>query len=142
MICIHGDDTGVIALLEYWVNRTALQCKLQMERWAGSVLDINAICTDLVQKCLQLLFKHVLSSCDTTFYTNGKGNVTALNNMVSGIYQCLAIIGGIDTTQTELMNAAMQCLPSFHYGQLLVTSMESTCHNIFTKRIERRETLK
>ena len=36
-----------------------------------------------------------------------KGNVTALNNMVSGTYQCLAIIGDIDTTHTELMNAAM-----------------------------------
>ena len=124
MICIHGDDTGVIALLEYWVNRAALQCKLQMERWAGSVLDINAICADLVQKCLQLLFKHALSSCDTTFYTYGKGNVTALNNMVSGIYQCLAIIGGIDTTQTELMNAAM---PSF----VSLWSTTSNIHGIY-----------
>ena len=30
-----------------------------------------------------------------------KGNVTAMNTMVSGIYQCLAIIGNIDTTHTE-----------------------------------------
>ena len=34
----------------------------------------------------------------------------SLNTMVSGIYQCFAMIGDIDTTHTELMNAAM---PSF-----------------------------
>ena len=50
---------------------------------------------------------HALSGCDTTSYPYDKGNVTALNNMVSGIYQCLAIIGDNDTTHTELMNAAM-----------------------------------
>ena len=49
MICILRDDTGEIVLLAYWVNRAALQCKVQMERWDGSVLDINAICTDLGQ---------------------------------------------------------------------------------------------
>ena len=27
-----------------------------------------------------------------------------------------------------------QCLPLFHYSQPLVTSMESTCYNIFTKK--------
>ena len=27
-----------------------------------------------------------------------------------------------------------QCLPLFHYSQPPVTSMESTCYNIFTKR--------
>ena len=53
------------------------------------------------------LYMHALSDCDTTSYPNGKGNVTALNTMVSGNYQCLAITGGIDTTHTELMNAAM-----------------------------------
>ena len=40
----------------------------------------------------------------------GKGNVTALKTVISGIYQFLAIIGDIEITHTELMNAAM---PSF-----------------------------
>ena len=53
---------------------------------------------------------HALSSCDTTSYPYGKGKVTALNTMVSEIYQCLAIIGDIDTAHTEQINAAM---PSF-----------------------------
>ena len=87
VICILSDDTDVFVLLAYWVNWTDLQCKVQMERWDGSVLDINAICADLGQKWLQLLCIHVLSGCDTTSYPYGKGNVTALNTMVSGIYQ-------------------------------------------------------
>ena len=46
VICIPSDDTDVYFLLTYWVNRAALQCMFQMERWDGSVLDINAICAD------------------------------------------------------------------------------------------------
>ena len=110
VICILRDDTDVFVLFAYWVNRAALQCKVKMERWDGSVLDINAICTDLGHKCFQLLCLHALSGCDTTPYPYSKGNVTALNTMVSRIYQCLAIIGDIDTTHTELMNEEM---PSF-----------------------------
>ena len=110
VICILRDDTDVFVLLAYWVNRTHLQCKVQMERWDGSELDINVICADLGQKYLQLLCMHAVSGCDTTSYPYSKGNVAALNTMVSGISQCLAIIGDNDTTHTEMMNAAM---PSF-----------------------------
>ena len=98
----------------------------------GSVLDINAICADLGKKCLQFLCMHALSGCDATSYPYGKGNVTALNTMVSRIYQCLAIIGDTDTTHTELIKE--QCLPLFHYSQPPVPSLESTCYNIFTKK--------
>ena len=51
-----------------------------------------------------------LNGCDTTSHPYDKGNVTTLNTMVSENYQCLPIIDDIDTTHTELMNAAM---PSF-----------------------------
>ena len=53
---------------------------------------------------------HALSGCDTPSHPYDKCNVTTLNTMVSENYQCLAIIGDIDTSHTELMNAAM---PSF-----------------------------
>ena len=110
VIGILRDDTDVFVLLAYWVNWAGLHCKVQAEHWAGSVFGINVICADLGQKCLQLLCMHALSGCDTISYPYGKGNVTALNTMVSRIYQCLAIIGDIDTTHTELMNATMlQC---------------------------------
>ena len=112
VICILRDDTDVCVLLAYWVNQADLQCKVQMEHWDGSVLDIYAICADLSQKCLQLLCMLALSGCDTTTYPSGKGNVIALNTMVSRIYQFLAIIGAIDTTHTEVMNAAISSFVS------------------------------
>ena len=51
---ILSDGTGVFVLLVYWMNQADLQCKVQMERWDGSVLDTNAACADLGQKCLQI----------------------------------------------------------------------------------------
>ena len=98
--------TDVFVLHAYWVN----WADLQMQRWDGSIHYINAICADLGQKCLQLLCLYALSGCDTISYPCYKGNVTSLNTMVTGNYQWLAIIGDINTTQTELMIAAM---PSF-----------------------------
>ena len=83
VVCILRFDTNVFALLACWVNLADLQCKVQMERWDGSVSVIYAICAEQYQKCLQLLLvcMHALSGCDTTSYPSGKGNVTALNNM-------------------------------------------------------------
>ena len=47
VIRMVSDDTDVFVLLVYWVHRAALQCKVQMERWNGTVLDISATCTEL-----------------------------------------------------------------------------------------------
>ena len=44
--CVVSDDTDVL-LLVYWIHRVALQCKVQMERWNGAVLDINVTCAEL-----------------------------------------------------------------------------------------------
>ena len=79
MTCILSDDTVVFVLPLYWVNRADMQCKVQMERWDGPVLDTNATCPDFGQKCLQLPGMLTLSHCDTTSYPYGKGNDTALN---------------------------------------------------------------
>ena len=69
-----NDDTDVFVLLVYWVYRADLEllCKVQMERWDRTVLNINATCADLGPKCLQLLGMHALSGCDTTSYPYGK----------------------------------------------------------------------
>ena len=72
-------DTDVFVLLLYWVNRADMQCKVQMGRWDGSVLDTNATCPDFGQKGLQLLPGMLtLSHYDSTSYPYDKGNVTAL----------------------------------------------------------------
>ena len=88
VICILRDDTDVFVLLAYWVNQADLQCNVQKGCCDGSVLDINVICADLGQKCLQLLYMDALSGCNTTSYRYGKENVAALNTMVSKIYHC------------------------------------------------------
>ncbi|MCG7883058.1 MAG: hypothetical protein JAY96_15870 [Candidatus Thiodiazotropha endolucinida] len=133
VIRVLSDDTDVFVLLVYWVNRANLQCKVQMERWDGSVLDINATCAGLGQKCLQLPAMHALSGCDTTSYPYGKGKVTALNTMTSGDYPGLAIIGDVGTTRPDLMTAAMPFFIAL-YGQPQGTSMESVRFTLFTKK--------
>ena len=74
VIQILSDDTDVFILLVYWVYQADLYCKVQMERWDGSVLDINATCASLGQKCLQLPGMHALSGCYTMSYPYGKAN--------------------------------------------------------------------
>ena len=54
VIRVLSDDTDVFVLLVYWVNRAHLNCKVQMKRWDGSVLDINVTRATLGQKCEQL----------------------------------------------------------------------------------------
>ena len=54
MTCILRVDTDAFVLLLYWVNLADIECKVQMERCDGSVLDTNATCPDLGQKCMQL----------------------------------------------------------------------------------------
>ena len=72
MICILSDDTDVFVLLVYWVNWADMQCKVQMERLDVSVLDIQATCADIGQKCLKLLRVHALSGCKTTSHPYAK----------------------------------------------------------------------
>ena len=54
MTCTLSVDTDVIILLLYWVNQADMQCKVQMERWDGQVLDSNATYSEFGQICLQL----------------------------------------------------------------------------------------
>ena len=90
VIRVLSDDTDVFVLLVYWVHRADLQCKVQMERWDGTILDINATSAHLGSKCLQLLGMHALSGCDTTSYPYGKGKISALNTLLSGDFPGLA----------------------------------------------------
>ena len=65
VIRVLGDDTDVFVVLVYSVDREEMTSKVQMERWNGTVLDINATCADLGPQCLQLLGIHAISGCDT-----------------------------------------------------------------------------
>ena len=84
VIRVLSYDTDVFVLLVYWEHRTSLKCKMQMEWWDGTVLDINSTCTDLGPKCLQLLGLHALSGCDTVSYPYSNGKISALNTLLTG----------------------------------------------------------
>ena len=133
VIRVLGDDTDVdvFVLLVYWVHRASLQCKVQMERWDGTVLDINVTCTDLGTKCLQL---HALSGCDTVSYPYGKGKISALNTMFAGDFPGLAhVLGEVETTHADLMKATEPFFTAL-YHQPLGTSMEDARFTLFTKK--------
>ena len=134
VIRVLSDDTDVFALLVYWVYRAELQCKLHMERWDRTILDINATCADLGPKCLQLLGMHALSGCDTTSYPYDKGKIRALNTLLAGDYPGLAnVLGEVGITHAEMMEAAKPFFIAL-YDQPPGTSMESARFTLFTKK--------
>ena len=54
IIKVLGDDIGVLTLPVCLCHDKVLQCKLQMESWGSTGLDINATCVELSTKGLQL----------------------------------------------------------------------------------------
>lgn len=134
VVRVVSDDTDVFVLLVYWVHRAGLQCKVQMERWNGIVQDINATCTELGPKCLQLLSVHALSGCDTTSYLYGKGKTRALNTLLSGNLPGLAnVIDEVGISPASLMQAVNPFVTAL-YNQAPGTSMEVARFNLFTKK--------
>lgn len=61
VIRVVSDETDVFILLVYWVHRATLQCKVQMERWNGTVLEVFATtwcaCSQWVQYNLLSLWQ-------------------------------------------------------------------------------------
>ena len=58
---------------------------MQMEKWDGVILNINATYANLGDTvCPQLLGAHALSSCDTVSYTFGKGKASVLKTLKAG----------------------------------------------------------
>ena len=49
VVRVISDDTNIFVLLVYWTWRCALEDRLavQMEKWDGVVLDVNATCAHL-----------------------------------------------------------------------------------------------
>ena len=89
-----------------------------MEHWNGSVLDTNATCPNIGQKCLHLVIVIQLPTqmekkCHCTEY-----------DKISGNYLGETTLGGVGTTHKELINASMPFFVEL-YGQPPETSMES-----------------
>ena len=104
-----------------------------MERWDGTVLDINSTCADLGPKSLQLLGMHALTGCDTTSYPYAKGKVSALKTMLAGDFSDLDdLLGEVGVTQADLMKVAITFFIAM-YGLPRGTSIESARFAIFAK---------
>ena len=104
VIRILKDDTDVFVLLVYLVWKMQLHYAVQMERWNGVVIDINATCLLLGSKCLQLPGMHVISGFDTVSYPFNKGNISALNILKAGEITALyELLGEENATDAELM---------------------------------------
>ena len=85
-----------------------------MERWNGVVVDINATCTELDPKCLQLKGMHVLSGCDTVFYPYNKGKISALRHVISlGCTRCwLKRLSHVQTLWKQVKGSSQPCMAS------------------------------
>ena len=117
---------------EHHAYREEMTSKVQMERWDGTVLDINATCADLGPQCLQLIGMHVISGCDTTSYPYGKGKFSALKTMLDGDFPGLDdVLGEVGATHDDLLKTATPFSLAL-YGQPAETSIESARFPLYT----------
>ena len=134
IVRILSDDTDVFVLLVYWCKKADVSCAVQMERWNGSVLDINATVTALGDKCRGHLGMHALSGCDTVSYPNGRGKVSALRVLTqTDIDELVSVLGEESATQTDLQKAGTSFFLSL-YCQKESTSLNAARHDIYRKR--------
>ncbi|KAK3098071.1 hypothetical protein FSP39_015885 [Pinctada imbricata] len=136
VVRVLSNDTDVFVLLVYWVHLSQLTCKVQMERWDGTIFDIGATCKSLGSKCLQLLGMHALSGCDTTSFPFGKGKITALKTMLNGTFPGLQEVLGETKSTNEGVEAAATTYVLALYGQSRAQSLESARFNLF--RLKKR----
>ena len=134
VIRILSDDTDVFVMLVYWVYRHDIQATVQMEKWDGTILDINATCVELGPKCLQLLGMHYLTGSDTTSYLYGKGKVSALNTLRAGHFPALSTaFGELDVTREQVMEAGQAFIRAL-YGQSPGTTMGEARYRLYTRK--------
>lgn len=131
---ILSDDTDVFVLLIYWSWKAEITCRVQMEKWDGSVLDINATVTKLGEKCQRILAMHALSGCDTVSYPHGKGKVSALKVLnQTDITGLDSVMGEDDATDSDLVSTGRAFFAHL-YGQKKTTSMNTARYEIYRKR--------
>ena len=117
VIRILTDDTDVFHLLVHWVWKMQLHSAVQMERWNGVVIDINATCLLLGSKCPQLPGMHAISGCDTVSYPFNKGKISDLNILKAEEFTALyEVLGEENATDAELMETGRRFFTAM-YGQ-------------------------
>ncbi|KAJ3588278.1 hypothetical protein NHX12_011871 [Muraenolepis orangiensis] len=104
-------------LLVYWAWKANVESAVQMEKWDGTILDINASVMALGDKCQGLLGMHALSGCDTVSYPCGKGKASPLKVLQGSTMHCLdTVLGEPDATHTDLKDTGTEFFLAL-YGQ-------------------------
>ena len=133
-ICILSDDTDVFVLLVYWCWKCSVKSRVQMLKWDGVVLNINATVSKLGDKCSGILGMHALSGCDTVSYPNGKGKVSALKVLTqTNIIGLDSILGEVDASETDLIKTGTEFFLAL-YCQPKSSSMNAARYDIFRRR--------
>ena len=109
-------------------------CSVQMQRRNGVVVDINATCTELGPKCLQLMGMHVLSGCNIVSYPFNKCKISALNIIQAGDFPGLyQVLGEEDATHSDLMETGQRFFAAL-YGQPLGTTTSEARYRIYSRK--------
>ena len=132
-IRVVSDDTDVFVLLVYWVWKLDIDKTVQMQKWNGEVIDINATVSSLGTKCKNILGVHALSGCDTVSYPYGKGKVSALKVLDMDILLNMERLGEEDATLEELLAAATQFFLIL-YDQKDASNLNQARYNIYKKK--------
>ena len=131
---ILSDDTDVFILLVYWCHKANVTCLIQIEKWDGTVVNINDTVSRLGSTCSGILGMHALSGCDTASYLNGKGRVSALKvlsqNNITGLDSELGETGA---SEADLMATATAFYLAL-YSQKKSNTINSARYAIFQKR--------
>ena len=132
-VCILSDDSDVFVLMVYWCWKMDITCHLQMERWDGTLLNINLTVENLGEKCRTILAVHALSGCDTTSYPCGKGKISALKAMTAVPGDLLNVIGEEGATDLQITEAVRSFFLAL-YNQRGSASLNMARFKIYRKR--------
>ena len=120
-----------------WTWRCDLQDRLavQMEKWDGVVLDVNATCAHLGSTvCSQLLGAHAITGCDTVSYPFDKGKASILKTLKGGDFPGLFdVLGEEGASQEDLMADGEQFFVAL-FGQPSGSSMTQARYNLYTRK--------
>lgn len=131
---IVSDDTDVFVLLVYWVRKVNICALVQMEKWNGTVIDINDTAASLGDKSLQLLRMHAITGCDTVSYPYNKGKIIALSTLCEGSFEELSTSVGEKTTMHEELLMTGQMFFASLYGIPKCKTMNDARHNLYIKK--------